>query len=88
MPACTEHAPWLVDIDTVVCYFQAKYSVFIETKGKPGEVICNLVKEKNAVLVVMGSRGLGTIRRTILGSVSQYCLDHAHIPVTVIPPPN
>ena len=67
--------------------FQIKYSVFIETKGKPGEVICKLVKEKNAVMVVMGSRGLGTIRRTILGSVSQYCIDHAHVPVTVIPPP-
>ncbi|XP_073236249.1 uncharacterized protein [Porites lutea] len=65
-----------------------KYSVFIETKGKPGEVICKLVKEKDALMVVMGSRGLGTIRRTILGSVSQYCIDHAHVPVTVIPPPS
>ena len=69
-------------------FFQIKYSVFIETKGKPGEVICKLVKEKDALMVVMGSRGLGTIRRTILGSVSQYCIDHAHVPVTVIPPPS
>ncbi|CAH3015815.1 unnamed protein product, partial [Porites evermanni] len=67
---------------------QIKYSVFIETKGKPGEVICKLVKEKDALMVVMGSRGLGTIRRTILGSVSQYCIDHAHVPVTVIPSPS
>ncbi|XP_068716352.1 universal stress protein Slr1101-like [Montipora foliosa] len=65
---------------------QAQCSVFIETKGKPGEVICRVAKEKNASLVVMGSRGLGTIRRTILGSVSQYVIDHAHIPVTVVPP--
>lgn len=65
---------------------QAQCSVFVETKGKPGEVICRVAKEKNASLVVMGSRGLGTIRRTILGSVSQYVIDHAHIPVTVVPP--
>lgn len=65
---------------------KAKYSVILETKGKPGETICKVAKEKNALQIVMGSRGLGTIRRTILGSVSQYCIDHGHIPVTVIPP--
>lgn len=65
---------------------KVKFSAFVESKGKTGEVICRVAKEKNAFLVVMGSRGLGTIRRTILGSVSQYVIDHAHIPVTVVPP--
>lgn len=34
----------------------------------------------------MGSRGLGTIRRTILGSVSDYVVHHANVPVVVCPP--
>lgn len=38
-------------------------------------------------MIVMGSRGIGTIRRTFLGSVSDYCVHHAHIPVAVVPPP-
>ncbi len=31
----------------------------------------------------MGTRGMGTIRRTLLGSVSDYVVHHAHCPVTV-----
>ena len=31
----------------------------------------------------MGTRGLGTVRRTILGSVSDYVLHHAHCPVCI-----
>ncbi|KXJ16976.1 uncharacterized protein LOC110234735 [Exaiptasia diaphana] len=65
-----------------------KYLVFLEQSGKPGEAICKVAKEKNAVLIVVGSRGLGTIRRTLLGSVSTYIVHHADIAVTVIPMPN
>ena len=49
--------------------------------------ICKVAKEKNAILVVVGSRGLGTIRRTLLGSVSTYIVHHADTAVTVIPMP-
>ena len=34
-------------------------------------------------MIVMGTRGLGTVRRTILGSVSDYVLHHAHCPVII-----
>jgi len=59
--------------------------VFLEQSSKPGEAICKVSKEKNAVLVVVGSRGLGTIRRTLLGSVSTYVVHHSDVAVTVIP---
>ncbi|KAG5457940.1 MAG: hypothetical protein BJ554DRAFT_1935, partial [Olpidium bornovanus] len=29
----------------------------------------------------MGSRGMGAIKRTLLGSVSDYCVHHLPIPV-------
>jgi len=37
-------------------------------------------------LLVLGSRGLGPIRRALLGSVSRHVLTRAHCPVIVCPP--
>lgn len=51
--------------------------------GKPGEMIVEMSQEVNATLIVIGTRGLGSIRRTILGSVSDYVLHHAHCAVCV-----
>lgn len=57
--------------------------------GKPaGEVICKVCEEEKADLVVMGTRGQGVVRRTLLGSVSDYVVHHAHIPVGVVPGPD
>jgi len=54
-----------------------------EGGNKPGEVICRVAEEEQATMVVLGTRGLGTIRRTILGSVSDFVVHHAHCPVIV-----
>jgi nucleotide-binding universal stress UspA family protein len=35
-------------------------------------------------LVVVGSRGLGGIRRALIGSVSDSVVRHAHCPVLVV----
>lgn len=50
---------------------------------KPGEGIINVAKELNATMIVTGSRGHGKLRRTLLGSVSDYLIHHADIPVLV-----
>ncbi|XP_005098870.1 uncharacterized protein LOC101845692 isoform X1 [Aplysia californica] len=41
-----------------------------------------------ANMIVMGSRGMGKVRRTILGSVSDSVLHHAHIPVLICKHPD
>jgi len=41
---------------------------------------------KGAELLVVGSRGYGAFADAMLGSVSTYCVHHAHCPVTVIRP--
>ena len=53
---------------------------------RPGEVICKLAEDESADLIVIGSRGIGTLRRTFLGCVSDYCVRHANIPVLVVLP--
>ncbi|XP_022801859.1 uncharacterized protein LOC111339457 isoform X2 [Stylophora pistillata] len=64
-----------------------KYNFKLITEiGRAGEVICHTANKENANHIVMGSRGLGTVRRTLLGSVSDYCLHHCHVPVSVVPP--
>lgn len=52
-------------------------------QGKPGELLIHIAKEENASMIITGSRGLGKIRRTILGSVSDYVIHHSHVPVLV-----
>ncbi|XP_041347745.1 universal stress protein PHOS32-like isoform X2 [Gigantopelta aegis] len=51
--------------------------------GKPGEVICKVAEEEKAQLIVTGTRGKGVIRRTLVGSISDYVLHHSHVPVVV-----
>ena len=51
--------------------------------SKAGELIVQTSNEENAMLIVIGSRGLGKVRRTILGSVSDYVLHHAACPVFI-----
>ena len=51
--------------------------------GKIGETILSSAKEENASLIVVGTRGMGKVRRTFLGSVSDYLIHHAGVPVLV-----
>uniref|UniRef100_H2YBW7 UspA domain-containing protein n=1 Tax=Ciona savignyi TaxID=51511 RepID=H2YBW7_CIOSA len=51
----------------------------------PGEAIVKIATDENCDVIVMGSRGLGAVRRTILGSVSDYVIHHAKIPVIICP---
>ncbi len=55
----------------------------IEGGLKPGQVIVQSAQDVGATMVIMGTRGMGTIRRTVLGSVSDYCIHHCHCPVIV-----
>jgi nucleotide-binding universal stress UspA family protein len=54
--------------------------------GRPDAAILWLAEEVGAGLVVVGSRGLGGIRRALIGSVSDSVVRHAHCSVMVIRP--
>jgi nucleotide-binding universal stress UspA family protein len=54
--------------------------------GQVALEIVALAEELGADLIVMGSRGLGGVRRALMGSVSDSVLRHAHCPVLVVRP--
>ncbi|CAN8254282.1 unnamed protein product [Cochlearia groenlandica] len=60
-----------------------------ETKileGDAKEMICQAVEQTNVDLLLVGSRGLGMIKRAFLGSVSDYCAQHAKCPILIVRP--
>jgi len=52
--------------------------------GRPDAEIVGLAGRLGAGLIVVGSRGLGPLRRTLIGSVSDSVVRHAHCPVMVV----
>jgi nucleotide-binding universal stress UspA family protein len=53
-------------------------------EGLPAAEIVSLADELGVGLIVLGSRGLGGIRRALMGSVSDSVVRHAHCPVLVV----
>lgn len=51
--------------------------------GRPDEEIVAVAEETGAGVIVLGGRGLGGLRRALLGSVSDSVVRHAHCPVLV-----
>jgi len=54
-----------------------------EVRDVPDEALPRLAE--GARMLVVGSRGLGTVRAAVLGSVSSSCLHRATCPVLVVP---
>jgi len=52
--------------------------------GRPDAEIVGVADELGAGLIVLGSRGVGPLRRALMGSVSDSVVRHAHSPVLVV----
>ncbi|MEN6620691.1 MAG: universal stress protein [Smithella sp.] len=52
--------------------------------GEPRIVITDFAQQNGYDIVVMGSRGLGTVSGLLLGSVSTYVVHHSPCPVLVV----
>ena len=58
-------------------------------RGDPAHTLVDIVDNFGCDMVVMGSRGMGTLRSALLGSVAHEVLHAAPVPVLVVklPPP-
>jgi nucleotide-binding universal stress UspA family protein len=64
-----------------------RYRTVFETGARgPAPTLIALAGELRADLIVTGSRGLGGFGELLLGSVSHQLVQHAPVPVVVIPP--
>jgi nucleotide-binding universal stress UspA family protein len=62
-----------------------QYKLRSEASKTPGQGIILVSEAEKANLVVIGTRGLDRLRRTLLGSVSDYVVRHSKVPVLVCP---
>ncbi|KAL5560989.1 hypothetical protein UlMin_030736 [Ulmus minor] len=56
-------------------------------RGDAKDVICHTVEKLKADTLVMGSHGYGFFKRTLLGSVSDYCAKNVKCPVVIVKQP-
>jgi nucleotide-binding universal stress UspA family protein len=59
---------------------------FLVWEGQPGEAIVEAAGAEGADIIVVGTRGRGGLGRMLLGSVSEYVVRHAPVPVLVVRP--
>ncbi len=55
-----------------------------ESNRNPGAAICDYAKEMDAELIIIGNRGLGGMKKLLLGSVSDYVVHHSACPVLIM----
>jgi nucleotide-binding universal stress UspA family protein len=73
-------------LETDVNYFTQKNikAKGILEEGHPAETIARVAKEKGFDLLVVGSRGLGGLKKVLLGSVSNAILQESKTSVLVV----
>lgn len=62
-----------------------RYKIRGESMKNPGEGICRIASEEKANLVVIGTRGLSSVKRAVLGSVSDYVVRNSGVPTLIVP---
>lgn len=79
-----EHSDYVVD--QVQGYLKDREVNFeiVRLTGSPKREIINYSKENNIDLIVLGSTGLDAIDRFIIGSTTQYIVNHASCNVMVV----
>ncbi|KAM3171993.1 hypothetical protein ACTXT7_015465 [Hymenolepis weldensis] len=69
---------------TMAKTFKLEASAFLHVNTRPGRAILASAKNHNSNMIVMGSGGLGLVKRVFLGSVSDYVVHNSPIPVVII----
>ncbi|KNA11262.1 hypothetical protein SOVF_136880 [Spinacia oleracea] len=71
-----------------LCHSKSVHDVSVKViEGDARSVLCGAVEKNNASMLVVGSHGYGALKRTFLGSVSDYCAHNAHCSVMIVKKP-
>jgi|SRR5690625_3932321 nucleotide-binding universal stress UspA family protein len=55
-----------------------------ENQRNAGRTVCEYAKVNDIDLIIVGSRGLGSVRQIFLGSVSNHIVQYAECPILII----
>jgi nucleotide-binding universal stress UspA family protein len=69
--------------ETKLLEHKVDYRWITGTDGGPSELIVRISREEDAAMILMGSRGLGKIRKVIQTSVSDDVLAKSSVPVLI-----
>lgn len=69
--------------ETKLLQLRVDYRWVTGSDANPGDLILRVAGEEGVQMIVMGSRGLGKLKKAILGSVSDYVLSRAAVPVLI-----
>ena len=74
----------LIDLHplTITILFQL-HGKIEQVHGRARSEILRVAEEENVDVIITGTRGMGKVRRTLLGSVSDHVLHHSHVPVLI-----
>ena len=79
-----ERATATAELDAVAATLPVPVTAVV-ADGSPAAAIVQTAIERDATVIVVGSRGLGAVKRALLGSVSTAVLRDADRPVLVVP---
>lgn len=76
-----------VDAEEVCKFENVEYQLNIRlTDESAKETLVSMVDASDVDVLVCGSRGMGTVKRLILGSTSEFCLHHCRCSVLIVKP--
>merc|ERR1711991_739751 len=78
-----DHAVDELSVDLKVVEEHTKKAYLIEGT-EIRNVLLDSIHKLNPSIVVVGSRGLGAVKRMMMGSVSEYLLHHLTMPVVIV----
>jgi nucleotide-binding universal stress UspA family protein len=82
--AKSKHYKHFIQVAKVMCTKKSVEFYDVIRYGEEGQTIVSFAKKNKYEMIVVGSRGMGSIKETFLGSTSNYVVHKSRIPVLVV----